>query len=488
MRKLTHKYLSKFEELVFWLGLCDLVFFVLYQKFPLFELTGMFVSIRLEDFLVFSTILLVAFYAFVSGRWKISFENRISQSVLLFWFVGLLSSYSAIFLVKVVSFPAVILHFLRRVELLSLLFWGIVIPIDKRRFFLFFLTLFISLLSVNFYALGQVYFHFPSISTVNTELSKGKIVYLASGQRVNSTFAGHYDLAVFLVMTMLLLASFIIYMLHLARENKKIFFVLFVLIFTFGLSFYVFLLTAARLSFLAFLGGTISLLFLLGKKRFILFPILVFLLILVYPSQLRDRLLLTIKVNIAREWNSFSALNKEQEKRSKLNIPTLPSSGERIDVGGGLPADVVPGEPVNIAELAVYRSFEIRTQVEWPRAWRAFLRNPLLGSGYSSVGLATDNDLLRLLAEVGLLGFLSFFLIIFLILRKLIYLLKSAGDFEKYYISGIISLLLAFLFNSLLIDVFEASKIASLLWLLLGLTFGYIECSLKDFKGYEKKV
>ena len=57
------------------------------------------------------------------------------------------------------------------------------------------------------------------------------------------------------------------------------------------------------------------------------------------------------------------------------------------------------------------RSVSIRLNVEWPRAIRAFSKNPLLGTGYSSITLATDNDFLRLLGEVGLVGALAFFLI-----------------------------------------------------------------------------
>jgi len=482
MRKLMRKYLSKFEEFLFWLILSVLVFVLLYQKFPFIELPRMVVSVRLEDFLILFTVLSFSFYVFFSGKWKDLIKNRIFQAAVLFWLVGIVSSYSAISLIQTVSFSAVVFHFLRRVELLILVFLGMTIPINKRRFTLFLLTLFISLFIVNFYAVGQLYLHFPSISTINTELSKGKIVYLVPGQRVNSTFAGHYDLAVFLVMMMLPLVSFVVYLLPFVRKDKIKFFVFLLLIFALGLSFYVFMLTAARLSFIALFLGVIFLLLLLNKKKLILFSVLIFLAILAYPSQLRDRFLLTIKVNIAKEWSSFSAVNKEQEKRSQLNIPTLPSSGKRLDVGEDFPADVVPGEPNNIAEVAVYRSFEIRTQVEWPRAWRAFLRNPFLGSGYSSVELATDNDFLRLLAEVGILGFFAFIILLYLVFKRLFYFWKKSSGFLRYYISGVIALFFAFIINSFLIDVFEASKIASLLWLLLGVTFGYLDYNFRAAK------
>lgn len=472
------KYLEKFEEFLFWFLITILSFVILYQKFPFIEIPKSVVSIRLEDFLILTAVIFWSFYVLVSGKFKDLVKDGIFQAVVLFWFVGLVSSYSAISLIQTVSFSSVIFHFLRRVELLILIFLGMSIKIDKRRFNLFLATLFSSLLLVNIYGVGQLYFHFPSISTTNTELAKGKIVYLTQGQRINSTFAGHYDLAVFLVMCMILISAFVIYYwpfkgFSLQKKRNNIF-LFSIFIFLLAFSFYVFMLTAARLSFVALVFGILALLILLGKKKLIFVASLIFLLVLAYPSQLRDRFILTIKVNINKEWNSFNALNKEQEQRSQLNIPTLPSGSKRLDVGEGLPADVVPGEPVNIAEVAVYRSFEIRTKVEWPRAWRAFLRNPILGSGYSSVDLATDNDFLRLLAEVGILGLLSFSLLLFAIIKRLFYFWRDSKGFLKYYISGLIAMLLAFIVNSFLIDVFEASKVASLLWLLIGVTFGYL--------------
>ena len=53
-------------------------------------------------------------------------------------------------------------------------------------------------------------------------------------------------------------------------------------------------------------------------------------------------------------------------------------------------------------------SFTTRFQGQWPKAMDAFSKNILFGSGYGSIGLAVDNSYLRMLAEVGLLGFLSF--------------------------------------------------------------------------------
>ncbi|MDP2861032.1 MAG: hypothetical protein Q8N98_04980, partial [bacterium] len=128
------------------------------------------------------------------------------------------------------------------------------------------------------------------------------------------------------------------------------------------------------------------------------------------------------------------------------------------------------------------RSSSIRLNAEWPRAMKAFYKNPVLGTGYSSITLATDNDYLRLLGEVGMLGFLSFFLILANIFRKIWSFLKKApSDEEKTIIIGITSGLLVFLANAFLIDIFEASKVAIIFWILAGLTISYINFEEKKY-------
>jgi len=117
------------------------------------------------------------------------------------------------------------------------------------------------------------------------------------------------------------------------------------------------------------------------------------------------------------------------------------------------------------------RSSNIRLNVEWPRALRAFNKNPLLGTGYSSITLATDNDYLRLLGETGLLGFLSFILVI----GRLIVLFISRIPFQKYlsgidvvYVAAMFGSIPGIMLNAVFIDVFEASKFAVVFWLTMG--------------------
>jgi hypothetical protein len=130
------------------------------------------------------------------------------------------------------------------------------------------------------------------------------------------------------------------------------------------------------------------------------------------------------------------------------------------------------------------RSTAIRFNVEWPRAIRAFLKNPLLGTGYSSITLATDNDYLRALGEIGLFGFLLFSLIFIKIGLKVksVIFSKAPVEAEKAILIGLVGGALGFLANAAFIDVFEASKVAITFWLLMGLLIGMTKVS------FSKKV
>lgn len=126
-------------------------------------------------------------------------------------------------------------------------------------------------------------------------------------------------------------------------------------------------------------------------------------------------------------------------------------------------------------------SFTTRFQGEWPRAIEAFKKNVFLGSGFSSVSLAVDNNYLRILGEIGLLGFVSF-LTIFLITG--IYIKRVLPEVDspivKSFILGFAAGVVGLAFNAIFIDVFEASKVAFMLWLLAGITLGTLHL-------YEKK-
>lgn len=120
-------------------------------------------------------------------------------------------------------------------------------------------------------------------------------------------------------------------------------------------------------------------------------------------------------------------------------------------------------------------SFTTRFQGEWPNAIAAFQRNIFFGSGYSSVSLAVDNNFLRTLGEVGLLGFISYFgifLIVGIYISKILPEIKS--PVIKSFILGFAAGFAGLILNALFIDVFEASKVAYILWFLIGVVVGIL--------------
>ena len=463
------------EKALFILVTILFVFVPLYPKIPLANVANTFVAVRIEDVLIAITIILWLAYMIKTGQTKTFFKDRLNQSLLIFFFIGALSIFSANFLTHSVIPNLSLLHWARRVELMILM--PVVATVIKTRKQLIFIMIMMSfvLLAVNIYSIGQQYLDWPVISTSNSEFSKGLILSLTPGARVNSTFAGHYDLAVFLATALILISALFFVVKHIFK----------IWLAALGLfSLLVLIMTAARISFVAAIAGIFATLFLLKKWRFIILMLICSSLILVYPSQLRDRFISTITVNIFSQGQRYLGKTDDQRLRNNLNIPTLAIQTSSLSAStstfgsssGELPTDITPGEPIDTTQLGVYRSFEIRTNIEWPRAIKAFEKNPFLGTGYSSIDIATDNDLLRSLGEVGLLGTISFILIFIEVGKRTYKNFKNRDKFIKYFSAATYSIILAFIINGTFIDVFEASKVASIFWMILGLNL-----SIKNF-------
>lgn len=487
MRKLL-KFIE--EKFLFW-ATAFLIFFIpIYPKFPLFPVVGTYVHIRLED--IFVAITLFVFFVWVIFAKKYDFLKwPLSRYLCLFFATGFLSVLSALWITKNIIPHITFLHFLRRVEYISLLFIAYFSFKEKRKLHIFSFVFFLSTFLVAIYGLGQKFWGWPVISTMNKEFSKGQILKLTWWARVNSTFAGHYDLAAYLVIFLSLLVGFLI-----ITKNK----VLKILLSLLGiLAFYLLLMTSSRISFVAYLVAICFILFFASKKIWIA-PFLIFSILgMIFSSDLGQRYAATFKINI-------SFLSSEiKPKGSQLVlmptftptpvptliptptlIPSLPVFKPSQIILTPTPAATVSAEPEwpepEATAMAVTRSTDIRLKAEWPRALRAFAKNPLLGTGYSSITLATDNDYLRMLGETGILGFLTFFLFILEILRKFIVFLKTSNQQnEKIIIISILGAMIGFFLNAAFIDVLEASKIAFIFWIMIGIGLKIVEIG-----AYEK--
>lgn len=473
------------NKVLFLLIILDFIFIPLYPKTPFLNINETFVAIRLEDFLIAITYAVWGITTVSEKKIKDLFNDRLNQAMLLFFFIGLVSLFSGIFLTQtVVSSKLGFLHFIRRVEYMMFLPITFYVVRTKKQLFTILWILMLVVLGVNIYALGQQYLDWPVISTTNSEFSKGLILRLTPGARVNSTFAGHYDLAIFLTSVLVILTSVYFGV----NKRNRIWIIILAL-----LSMGILILTAARISFVAAVLGMFMVIIMLKKKKLIALFIVILLMILIYPSQLRDRLVSTITVNILNLGQRYSAQTNDQRLRSTINIPTLAIKTSSTSAqtstfatpSGKTATDITPGEPIDTTQLGVYRSFEIRLNLEWPRAILGFLKNPLLGTGYSSLAItvvkdridsiAIDNDFLRSLGEVGILGTIAFVLIIIDVLKRLRNGFRNQDKFIRHLCVGVFVMILAFLINAVFIDVFEASKVAELFWMVLGLSLASLK-------------
>jgi hypothetical protein len=477
------------------MGLVLLVFIPLYPKLPSLEIPNSYVRVRLEDFVVIAAFLLA-----LPGIWqkRISLiKNKISQSIIVYWLVGLVATISTLLISRLVWPHLAWLHYLRRVEYMGLFFLGILAVRNKKDFKVFLTALLIVSSLVFIYALGQKFYSLPAISTMNEEFSKGKMIELDVWTRVSATFAGHYDLAIFMTMVIpFILALFF----TTKNKGKKI-----AIGGLFLACYYLLILTASRVSFVAYLAS-LSFLLILIKKKWWLPPLIALSLLGSFFSEdINQRFSATIKIEGPRIVQKISQtvqpLLPEKEKKKIAQVSPTPSPAiteekEGEETGSEPATSKITPKPTLIstitptpkpskqkmAEVGVERSGDIRFGVEWPRAIRHFKKSPILGTGYSSITLATDNDYLRTLGETGALGLLAL-LGIFLAQIPFYYRTLSSkriNQSTKALAAALASGTLAILTSMLFIDALESSKVAFSYWLILGLVVGRVNLETKN--------
>jgi hypothetical protein len=475
-----------------------LVFIPLYPKLPSLEIPGSYVRVRLEDFVVAITFLIAL--PLVWQKRKTLLKNKIGQAIVVYWLVGLAATMSALLISRLIWPHLALLHYFRRIEYLGLFFLGFLAVRNKKDFKVFITTLLVVISLVFIYALGQKFFSLPAIMTMDKEFSKGAMIELNVWTRVSATFAGHYDLAIFIT----LVIPFVLAVFFFIKDKAKklALFCLFIA------CYYLLILTASRVSFIAYLVS-VSFLFIILNKKWWLPPVIALSLLGSFFSEdINQRFSATIKVEgpkiVQKISNTFeSMLSEEKQKelaQKRLPTPTptqIESEEEEIEE----PPTISPPKQVGqitekptpkptpkpelsrqeVAEVGVTRSGDIRFGVEWPRAIRHFKKNPILGTGYSSITLATDNGYLRALGETGLLGLLALLSIFLAQIPLYQSLLKNpkADHQAKFLAAALASGTLAVLISMLFIDALESSKVAFTYWLILGLVVGRVNLEKK---------
>ncbi len=489
-------------------------FIPLFPKLPLFDaLPGYIVRVRVEDFLVLST----AFVWFMQVvRKKAPLQKSLLVAVALYAIVGFVSVTAGVLLLQTI--PAQLLHigksalhYVRYLEYFALLFFAHSAVKTKKDLKTFLVVLAVTVLLASLYGFGQKYLHWPLYSTMNREYSKGEALYLSEFARIQSTFAGHYDLTAYLVLVLPILFAT-------ALRVKQVW-PRFLLHFSHLIGIWL-LLAGASKSSLAAYGITMAIVLLVTYRKYLtnfrgllriaavgsgLATLGMIGLLLLAPDVYKSLAQLTKNVapvyTVVLKIDSLlpddSALKLQQQNVSEtgnlkpddvyVDIPDLVKVATTSATGETVYIIVEKERTWSENALKYGLSLGIRFDTLWPQALRGLVRNPLTGSAYATLNKektaqyteadSTDNNFLRVLGETGILGFITFFGVLFFVVKRA----QKAYQVEDPILSGLALGFLAgtvgILINAITIDVFAASKVAFTYWALGGLIIGGLRTS-----------
>lgn len=531
---MENKTKSIYKDILQWIVFGLMVFIPLYPKLPLFDIAFTWTYIRVEDVLV--AISYVVLFIGILKR-KSSIRNFLLKPIVLFWIIGFLSTMVALLTLGVQDNWAIFkphliaLNYLRRIEYLGVLFLSVAAFSDRNSVRKAVIALIVGLIGVIVYGFGQKYAGFCSYLTMNEEFAKGTCIPLQPGTRVSSTFGGHYDLAGYLVLVLPIVVSMIFVV-------RSVFWKIFIgAVSLFG--FLLLMFTSSRISFPALIVALGMVLVLnVKKKKYLLggVAVVVILTLIFGRTTIVDRFGKTLRLRqvtvdmktgkileqptIHKDWSGLPESDRAiilpfmptestpsafiVTKRQKgsytepinatdssvtVNTVEVPQAGTKEQTNSDK-AEIIEEvrEVIGDYELKYALVFDIsfttRFDGEWPKAMAAFMKHPVLGQGYSTVTSAVDSSYIRALAEVGVLGFGSFFAILGIFLyRAYRYINTSQDRLYKMFVTGVAAGVCGLLINALLIDIFEASKVAFMMWICVGIAVWIMEKEEKQSKG-----
>jgi len=451
---------------LFALSLFLIIFIPLYPKIPLLEaIPGYLVRVRLEDILVLVTGL-IWFTQLLRKKveWRTSFHFLIIGYAL----VGLISLLIATSLQQTIPLQFIhlsksILHYLRYLEYFSLFLFMYAGIRTKRHAQIALTTVVVVLNLIFIYGLGQRYLQWPAFSTMNREFSKGQALILAPEIKLHSTFGGHYDLAAYLVIILPIITAWIL------RSKKRLLQLWLTLSILAG--FWLLMESASKTALIACVVSIAGVIWYSFYQR----------------CGLMKSSLISIIGGIFFLGSIFGGLWLYQRPTLYKLAPFLRPAGFSTPID----ATAIKGNETWSLNAQKYGlSMGIRLDTLWPQALDGFSINPFTGKGYATLSRrsatefteadGTDNNFLRVLGETGLLGFVTFFGLVILIIKTLSLRLPK-DNLNQTLTVGFIAATFGLFINAFIIDVFSASKVAFTYWAMAGLT-------LKSYSLLNKKI
>lgn len=498
------------------LSIVYIAFIPLYPKFPMHQFIDTYIAVRLEDLFM---VIYVAVFGLQVFRKKITLKTTLLWWFVAFWSAAFVSAFIGSFVLDTIIFEYLgFLHAARRVEYM-IAFFIIISSIQSKKDFFFYLNIILTVMTIaSLYGIGQKFFGFPAVQTMNKEFAQGILLFLRPDDRVSSTFAGHYDLAAYLVLLIPIAMGAHMYF------KKNIYAVAVIS------GIYVLILTASRSSSGAFVASILVYLLFMRKWRYLIFVVTITAVFVLGNEELVERVGKTFRVqNVFVNQETGEVLVPQDTKSRELPVGTSLILKERSEDGTvqegatgstgigeidpnskdyqllrkqlreQLSADAKrEGRAVTKAEIEEQIDFSLsnlqletayaadisvstRFNVSWPRAINALATNPFFGTGPSSITEATDGSYFRWYGEFGIVGTALFSIILTLIFWRIAEFVLNTKDDVRILFAGFLAGMLGLAINATYIDVFEASKVAFTFWIVAGLFFGSLEL-------FQKKV
>ncbi len=497
------KLLKWLDNNVIKLLLVGYIFFIpLYPKLPFKMVDYTYIAIRLED--VFVALVYLVFFIQLLRK-KVTLNRTYLVLFVLFWISVFISFYLGFFVQHTIVIKNVgFLNALRRIEYMSI-FLVFAASVKTRKDIVFFLRFILStIVIVTLYGLGQKYLGWPAVQTMNPEYAKGYVLVLDSWARISSTFGGHYDLSAFLIFFMPLLLA-------LTVKVNKWFYILFLLVLS------NLVLAGSRVSYGAYILSVLPFLLFYRKWKLLLLTVVATIGLTSLSSNLTQRInrsfqtkqifidKTTGQTTVPRRLRpddlpvgdfiiDKNGANRRAVDIGDINLNAKDAREVRLNLLDDIRKEakktgrVLTTEEENrlldeafnnmrvVSAVIPDISVATRLQVEWPRAINAFIKYPLFGKGPSSITEATDNDYLRWLGEFGIIGTGIFMFILGKLFLTLFFATRKNTP-DQFLIAGILAGYFGLLINAVMIDIFEASKVAFTFWMTMGIMVGYLSKS-----------
>ena len=440
------------DNLVLILAALLIIFIPLYPKIPLWSpIEQYIVRVRLEDLLI-----LIALPLTLMQIWR--GKARLPSKIMIGLFaayavVGALSLLWSMLVINMIPLEFMhvgksVLHYIRYLEYFSVFFVAYAAIRSKSDLRKLLIILAATVLAIAAYGYLQKFFYWPVYSTMNREFSKGIRLVLTEHARIQSTFAGHYDMAAYLVIVLPILMSLAF---STRKWTKKL-----LLFLSFSGGLWLVVMSASRMPFAASLLGialvillhavfqptwTKKLIFLFSRS--LIFGFFFITLLYYFGQSMLDRLSTAVSsadnpINLTAEFDKLidplPIPNSRQLVAWLPKAPALPESAEPApDIEAALVAQIVsisdqppvPAQPPTVAptiprdvyevipepvttavvnedgstsmtvihKARVYSdcalkhelSLCIRLESLWPWAWQNFTSSPIFGTGYATL-------------------------------------------------------------------------------------------------------